>query len=117
MTVFAGNHCGHNEEYGDPRKAHSQVRMSYEGSGCCVKAGGVEVASGLRQGCPLAPSLFNIALEWVMTQTSQNGGMSLGEFRCDRLAYADAVDLMAETLEKVEDNARTFASAAARMEL
>ena len=90
-------------------KLTSLVRKSYEGSKCCVRVGGdrsreFEVASGLRQGCSLAPSIWNIALEWVMRENRQIGVMSLGEFRCDRLAYADDVDLMAETLEQVEEN-------------
>ena len=49
-----------------------------------------------------------------MRQTPQIGGMSLCEFRCDRLAYADDVGLMAETLEQVEDKVSSFASAAKR---
>ena len=52
------------------------------------------VESGLRQGCPLAPTLFNIALEWVMRRTPVAGGMRMGGQHFDRLAYADDVDIM-----------------------
>ena len=52
------------------------------------------VESGLRQGCPLAPTLFNIALEWVMRRTPAAGGVRMGGQHFDRLAYADDVDIM-----------------------
>ena len=43
--------------------------------------------------------------------------MELGPAVCDRLAYADDVDLMAETFEEVEEKVRGFKAAAEKVGL
>lgn len=107
---------------GIPKKLIRLTKATNEGSRCCVRVGGsssgsFEVRSGLRQGCPLAPTLFNIALEWVMRQTPGGSGMVLSGRVFDRLAYADDVDLMADTFEQVEEKIVNFSAAAGRVGL
>jgi hypothetical protein len=105
-----------------PEKLVRLTEMCYDRSKCCVRVGGentrmFEVKSGLKQGCPIAPALFNIALEWVMRRTTAGGGLTLGARSLDRLAYADDVDLMAETKEEVGRKVEEFALTAARLGL
>ena len=65
----------------------------------------------------LAPVLFNFALEWVMRQVDRSGGLCLEDVSCDRLAYADDVDLMAESLAQLDGKASELRSAAEKIGL
>ena len=105
-----------------PVKLVRLTQVCCEGSSCCVRVGGgrtntFAVTSGLKQGCPLASSLFNLVLEWVMRQVERGAGLELGPARCDRLAYADDADLMAETFAEVSEKVRSFKAAAEKVGL
>lgn len=105
---------------GVPEKLIRLARMCYEGTRCCVRVGGqrsppFQVTTGLRQGCPLAPILFNFALEWVMRQVDHSGGLRLEDLSCDRLAYADDVDLMADDFAGVERKLVDLRTAASKV--
>ena len=71
--------------------------------------------SRLRQGCSIAPSLFNLALEYVMRNTPVGGG--LGEWRCDRLEFADDVDIMGESFPQLSPTASIFRKNAEMVDL
>ena len=96
--------------------------MCYNGSRYCVGVGGentkvFEVRNGLRQECPIAPCLFNIALEWMMRKTTEVGGLKVGKRNLDRLVYANDVDLMAESKEEVGRKVAEFRIATAHIGL
>ena len=60
-----------------------------------------QVKSGVRQGCVLAPTLFNTCIDWIMGETVGNTdcGVSMGDARITDLDFADDIAIFAETLE------------------
>ena len=109
-------------EMGIPGKLTRLCRVCYEHSRCMVRVGGeksreFEVVSGLRQGCPLAPTLFNIALEWIIRRMTSEGGVKLSGNSIGALAYADDVDLIGESLHEIDAKAREFVTEAGRVGL
>ena len=107
-----------------PEKLIRMVQVCYHNTRGRVKVGGeltddFEVRTGLKQGCPLSCLLFNLTLEWVMRQTPSEGDevrMTNG-VSCDRLAYADDVDLLGEGFVGRDRQMRNFRMAAERVGL
>uniref|UniRef100_A0A8D8TV43 Craniofacial development protein 2 n=1 Tax=Cacopsylla melanoneura TaxID=428564 RepID=A0A8D8TV43_9HEMI len=64
-----------------------------------------EVTSGLRQGDPISPILFNLMLERIDQEFLKYNyrGLRMGYKAIFRMAYADDVILMAESKEEVAD--------------
>ena len=92
-----------------PAKLISLIKTCYIGSSCTVRIGRKEtesfnIHSGLRQGCMLSPLLFNLVLEKAVRQsTNHPGGARLSNGQITHLAYADDVDVVAETVEEVNE--------------
>ena len=59
------------------------------------------IYSGVRQGCPIAPSLVLPPMDWILQRTVHKGflGATLGSEVFTDLDYADDVALLAEMLE------------------
>ena len=55
----------------------------------------------MRQGCVLAPTLFNTCIDWVMGETvgKTDCGVSMGDATITDLDFADDIVIFAETLE------------------
>ncbi len=55
-----------------------------------------EVTTGVRQGCPLSPTLFNFVVDWILRNTlSGASGVQLSStFGLTDLAYADDIALL-----------------------
>ena len=78
----------------------------YTGTESAVKCGGgvssfFPVESGVRQGCVLAPSLFNTCMDWVMGRAVDQShcGACIGNTRITDLDFADDAVIFAESLE------------------
>ena len=67
------------------------------------------ITSGLKQGYLLSTILFNFALEWVMRSTpAPPDPVMIDGAECDRLAYADDVDMLGENFERRDEHVATF---------
>ena len=78
----------------------------YAGTESAVKCGGgvssfFPVNSGVRQGCVLAPSLFNTCMDWVLGRAMDRSrcGADIGNTRITDLDFADDAVIFAESLE------------------
>src|SRR6218665_366054 len=62
------------------------------------------IRRGVRQGCVLSPTLFNIVAEMVMRETLEGyeGGVQIGGRRITNLRYADDIILKANTVEELQ---------------
>lgn len=58
------------------------------------------VNSGVRQGCVLAPSLFNTCMDWVLGKVVDQShcGASVGNAKITDLVFADDAVILAESL-------------------
>lgn len=59
------------------------------------------MARGVRQGCPLSPTLFNLLIADMEEEMGKvkRGGVKIGDRRIYTLAYADDIVLLAEEKE------------------
>ena len=59
---------------------------------------------GVRQGCLLLPTLFNIFLEWIMSDALEehNEKVSVGGRNITNLRFADDIDALAEEEQELE---------------
>ena len=61
-----------------------------------------QIGKGVRQGCILAPCLFNLYAEYIMRNTGQEkaqAGIKIARRNINNLRYADDTTLMAESEE------------------
>ena len=67
------------------------------------------IASDLKQGCPLSTILIYFVLLWVMRRTpAPPDPVTIDEVSCDRLAYADDVDVLGEVFHRRDQHVSTF---------
>ena len=60
-----------------------------------------QIGKGVRQGCMLSPSVFNLYAEYIMQNVGLNeaqAGIKIARININNLRYADDITLMAETL-------------------
>ena len=87
------------------------LRNLYVGQEATVKTGygttdWFKIGKGVRQGCILSPSLFNLYAEYIMQKAgleeSQSGNKIAGR-NVNNLIYADDTILMAESEEELKN--------------
>jgi len=90
---------------GIPQKIVNLIRTLYDGSTSCVRVGSqlspwFLIASGVRQGCVIAPDSFATAMDWILERSVARGmnGVSFGNQSFTDLDFADDVSLLAELL-------------------
>ncbi|KAI8518836.1 hypothetical protein Bbelb_020930 [Branchiostoma belcheri] len=94
---------------GVPAKLVHLLSLLYSNTSSRVKVNGLlsdsfVIKSGVLQGCVLAPTIFNVAIEHVMGRTVEqcNCGASFGDFTVTDLDFADDVAILAEVLEVLQ---------------
>ncbi|KAK3894356.1 hypothetical protein Pcinc_001893 [Petrolisthes cinctipes] len=95
-------------KYNMGQKLIETIRQLYARAGSAVlMQGGVgdwfRTTVGVRQGCPLSPTLFNIFLERIMTDALEDhmGTVSIGGQTITNLRFADDIDVMAGSEEEL----------------
>ena len=74
-------------------------------------------SSAVRQGCVLAPALFCLAIDWIMSRCSGSLGVTLGEAVFTDLNYADEKLLFAQDLGRWQAELKRFNDVATTMGL
>ena len=91
------------ELHGLPPKAINVIRNMYSGVTTRVRTrdgltAPIAIQSGVRQGCPLSPDVFNLTLEVVLREIQRTGeGYVLGGRRHTTLAYADDLAVISDS--------------------
>ena len=87
---------------GVPAHLVELIQNLYNGQLACVRTekGDSEwfsLGQGVRQGCILSPTLFNLYAEYIMRRIVENqkGGLSIGGWNLTNLRYADDTTLLA----------------------
>ncbi|CAB0033875.1 unnamed protein product [Trichogramma brassicae] len=106
-----------------PLPIRNLVRSSYEEVSTSVKTAGaitdpVRILSGVRQGCPLSPIVFNLALEPVVRAVQATGrGYALSGQTYNNLFYADDGALVSDSPDGMRLLLRSAEDAAAAVGL
>ena len=90
------------------RGPHKRMGSMYDGCTTRVRAADgytapVPIHSGVRQGCPLSPIVFDFAIDSVLRAvTAIDAGFDLSGLRFSTLAYADDIALVADSPEGMQ---------------
>jgi len=94
---------------GIPCKLINILESLYDGTECAVKIGSnvsewFNIESGVRQGCVLSPTLFNIVIDSIMAKVDRNcdSGIKLPGVTLKDMEFADDVDLLNNSIRKLQ---------------
>ncbi|XP_049946524.1 uncharacterized protein LOC126439393 [Schistocerca serialis cubense] len=95
---------------GLPEQLHHLIADMYDGCSTRVRTSDglteeIEIQAGVKQGCPLSPIVFNLALEPVLraaTSLRNECGIPLSGVSVSALAYADDIVLLARDSEAMQ---------------
>ena len=94
--------------YGLPTKNISLIKSFYDNFQCSIGNNNLQfqVKTGVRQGCVMSATLFNLAIDWVMSKTTQdaNRGIRMTPFTIlEDLDFADDLSLVAHTHSHMQE--------------
>lgn len=95
-------------------KLIERVREIYDEVKCRIRVGGIEseefwVEKGVRQGCPLSPTLFNIYIADIEEELIKStGGVKIRKEKVRCLKYADDIAIVAEEEEGLRGMIKTM---------
>ncbi|KAK7101726.1 hypothetical protein V1264_020063 [Littorina saxatilis] len=94
--------------YGIPQKMVQLVRSFYQNYSCTVGDNNIsfQVKTGVRQGCVMSSVLFNLAIDWVMRNTTKDAqrGIRWTLFSfLDDLDFADDLALLSHTHKHIQE--------------
>jgi len=111
-------------ELGVPARDLRLFKLLYGNTSSCVRIGDAlsrrfMICSGVRQGCSIAPELFSVVMDVVMTKTMERIGeiFKLGDTPISDLCYADDVVLLADTEAQLRGALEILAEEAAKFGL
>lgn len=97
-------------EMGVPAHIVKLIRNLYDNQQACVRTekGDTDcfgIGQGVRQGCILSPTLFNLYAEYIMRRAlaDWDGGISFGGRKLSNLRYADDTTLIATDPEELKE--------------
>ncbi|CAM5127654.1 unnamed protein product, partial [Natator depressus] len=100
--------CAMLQEFGMPENFLHVIQEVYEGCSTTIRSVEGETAeiliwSGVKQGCPLSPIIFNLAMEPLLRAISNGAdGFNLHGERVSILAYADDLALTADDPDNLQ---------------
>ncbi|KAG6922975.1 hypothetical protein G0U57_000316, partial [Chelydra serpentina] len=106
------------QEFGMPESFLRLIRELYEGCSTTIRSvegetAEIPIRSGVKQGCPLSPIVFNLAMEPLLRAISNGAdGSDLHGERVSVLAYADDLVLIADDPERLQGMLDTIGRAA-----
>ncbi|XP_071653719.1 uncharacterized protein [Temnothorax longispinosus] len=109
-------------DFGIPPKLVRLIRMTMLNTRCKVKINqeltdAFEVARGLKQGDGLAPTLFNLVLEYVIRRTIVDTNATIMSKSRQIVGYADDLNVMGRSMSDVEEAFNSMESAASSVGL
>ena len=96
------------EAHGLPVKTRNIVQAMYRDTTTRIRTSEgftdpIPILSGVRQGCPMSPIIFNLALEPVLRAIDRTGeGCFVGGIKKSNLTYADDMALLADSVGGME---------------
>ena len=110
--------------HGFPNKIISAIKIIYERFQCRVVCGNhitepFEVHTGVKQGCVLSPLLFNLVIDWLMTQTTDKprGIRWTLTTSLEDLDFADDITLLASSHKDMQEKLNRLISFASNVGL
>jgi sorting nexin-29 len=106
-----------------PAKLVKLIKATMNNTKCRVRIGGqltdeFMVSQGLKQGDALAPTLFNLSLEYVIRETYQNNTNSNIYFQSSQIiGYADDLNIVGRSLTALQEVFEPLETAAKRIGL
>ena len=57
----------------------------------------IKVTCGIKQGNPVSVHLFNMVIDWALSELDSSIGIKIGETRFNNLAFANGIALLTQT--------------------
>lgn len=112
------------ESTGLPEKYCRLFKALHHGTESCVQVNGrrspfFQITTGVRQGCAVAPELFNVIIDYVMTRTTSrlSFGLKFGDRVITDADFADDLAILADSMEQLLEALRILREEAAKVGL